>query len=87
LPGAEGETFVVILAGTERVYIDGIIRTRGFDRDYIIDYNSGELTFMPSVIVTKDSRIVVEYEYSNQQYLRSFANLNVHYKLPKWDFR
>lgn len=86
LPGAEGETFVIILAGTERVYMDGIILSRGYDRDYIIDYNSGELTFMPSRIITKDSRVVVEYEYSNQQYLRSFYNLNVNYEMKKWTF-
>lgn len=86
LPGAEGEAFVIVLAGTERVYLDGIQLVRGFDRDYIIDYNSGEITFTPTRIITKDSRIVVEYEYSNQQYLRSFANLNVRYQTKKWDF-
>ena len=86
LPGAEGELFVIVLAGTERVYLDGVILSRGYDRDYIIDYNSGEVTFMPSRIITKDSRIVVEYEYSNQQYLRSFYNLNVNYNTKKWNF-
>jgi len=86
LPGGEGEVFVVVLSGTEKVYLNGILLSRGYDRDYIIDYNSGELTFMPATVITKDARIIVEYEYSNQQYLRSSLYGGVNIIKPKWEF-
>ncbi len=86
LPGAEGEQFVVVLSGSERVYADGVLLTRGYDGDYTIDYNSGEITFMPRLIITRDIRIIIEYEYSNQQYLRSVVNAAIDYNKPGWQF-
>jgi hypothetical protein len=71
LIGADGETFIIVLAGTERVYINGLQRQRGADSDYVIDYNTGEITFMPSVIITRDTRVVVEFEYAIRYYFRT----------------
>ena len=87
LRGNDGESFIIVLAGTERVYIDGRLLQRGADMDYVIDYNIGEVIFTPNRLITKDSRIVVEFEYSVLYYLRSLVHFGETIASDKWKVR
>jgi hypothetical protein len=76
LTGRNGEQPVLVLAGTERVYVDGVEMTRGENHDYVIEYASGELFFTPRRLVTAYARITVDYEYAERQYVRSLLTAN-----------
>ncbi|GAB2847486.1 hypothetical protein [Hymenobacter ruber] len=73
LSGPNGEQFIIVLANSEKVYLDGRLQSRGFDADYTIDYNLAEVTFTPRHLITRNSRIKIDFEYSDLNYSRSLV--------------
>lgn len=60
----------VILAGSERVRLNGTLLTRGRDRDYVIDYDLGTLTFSSQRLVNEGDIIRVDFRYSQENWQR-----------------
>ncbi|WP_203256142.1 hypothetical protein [Hyunsoonleella ulvae] len=73
LQGQNGELFVLIVSGSETVYVNGIPLERGEDKDYIIDYNAGEIIFNTTFPITSEMRITVDYQFSDRNYSRLVA--------------
>jgi len=86
LTGNDGERFLIVLSGTERVYSDGKLLKRGEQYDYIIDYNTAEVEFTINHIINQFSRIIVEYEYTDQNFLRTVYAGEAVVNRENWDF-
>ena len=86
LNGDNGENFIIVIAGTEVVYLDGKKLTRGEGHDYVINYNTGEVTFTPKVLITAYSRIVVEFQYADRNYGRTVSSIGTELSKGKFSF-
>lgn len=73
LTGPNGELFVLIVSGSEAVYVNGILLGRGEAKDYIIDYNAGEIRFNATFPITSEMRITVDYQFSERNFTRFVA--------------
>ncbi|SDR66434.1 hypothetical protein SAMN05216503_0161 [Polaribacter sp. KT25b] len=83
LYGANNESAIIMIEGSESVYINGLLINRGENEDYTIDYNLGEITFNTTFPVTNDMRITVEFQYSDRNYTRFITYNEVDYKSEK----
>ncbi len=84
LVGPNNELYVLVVSGSETVYVNGIPLQRGATEDYIIDYNAGELIFNATYPITSEMRITVDYQYSERNYSRFIGYAGSRYKNEKW---
>ncbi len=84
LKGGQGENYIFIIAGSERVYLNGKLLQRGENKDYIIDYQTAEITFNPSFPLSAGMRIVVRYQYSDRHYARFISFDRATFSSGKW---
>lgn len=84
LKGGNGELYILIVSGSEKVYINGLLLKRGEENDYVIDYNSGELRFTTRYPITSDMRIAVEYQYTDRNYTRFVGYGNIQHENKTW---
>ncbi|MDP8228139.1 MAG: hypothetical protein P9M15_01655, partial [Candidatus Electryoneaceae bacterium] len=67
-----GSAGVLVVAGSEKVHLDGVLLRRGRSADYVIDYRIGAISFNPTAPIHGNSRIEMDYEYSDETYSRYF---------------
>src|SRR5690554_2948412 len=85
LKGSDNQLYILIISGSESVYVNGRKLTRGEQNDYVIDYNSGEIRFTTLFPVTSEMRIVVEYQYTDRNYTRFLGYGGIKHEREKWN--
>lgn len=85
LKGDRGQIDIIVLAGTERVYLDGEQLVRGETNDYVIDYSAAQVTFTRRRLITADSRLIVDFQYSDEKFRRSIYAAQA--ATEQWDGR
>jgi hypothetical protein len=86
LKGKNGELYVLVISGSERVYVNGILLQRGENNHYTIDYNAGEVKFTSLFPITSEMRIVIEYQYSDRNFTRMVTYGGATHETKKWNF-
>ncbi len=84
LKGNNGELYILIVSGSEKIYVNGILLTRGEENDYVIDYNSGEVRFTTKFPITSDMRIEIDYQYTDRNYTRFVGYADLQHQHKSW---
>lgn len=84
LQGANGELNIVVISGSETIYINGKTLKRGEQNDYTIDYNTSEIIFNPTFPINASQRIYVDFQYSDRNYNRFVTHNGITYENDKF---
>jgi hypothetical protein len=83
LNGNNNERYIIILSGTEKIYFNGELLKRGQEYDYAIDYNTSEIIFSPNRLISRETRIIAEFEYTDQNYYRTLYTASSQFDYKK----
>jgi len=82
--GPNNEAFIIIVAGSDALYANGVLLNRGENKDYTIDYNNSEIRFNTTFPITNDIRFRLDYQYSNRNYTRFVTYEKASYNSKKY---
>jgi hypothetical protein len=80
------EPSITIVPASEIIYLDGEEMTRGWNEDYTIDYSLAQVTFTNKRIITNQSRIEINFEYTFDAYDRYDFGIGASYQLSPFSF-
>ena len=83
--GQNNEAAILIIEGSDRVFVNGVPIERGENKDYVINYNLGEIVFNTTYPITNDMRITVEFQYSDRNFTRFITYNESEYKSEKFE--
>ncbi len=83
--GTNNEASILMIEGSESVYVNGAKMKRGENEDYTINYNLSEISFNTTFPITNDMRIWVEFQFSNRNYTRFITYDEVSYESDKFN--
>lgn len=75
----------VVIAGSEKIWLNGERLKRGEENDYIIDYSVGTVLFNTNRPIQSDSRIAVDFQATGDEFKRSFFTNR--FELRSWGGR
>ncbi len=84
LKGNQGEPFIIVVPGSETVYVNGLPIKSGTEHEYIIDYQTAEIIFNTSYPISSDSRITVEFQFNELNYNRFITFNKAEYQHNNW---
>jgi len=83
--GTNNEASILMIEGSESVYVNGAKIKRGENEDYTINYNLSEISFNTTFPITNDMRMRVEFQFSNRNYTRFITYDEVSYESDKFN--
>ncbi len=78
--GSNNESAIIMIEGSERVFVNGVAIEKGENKDYIVDYNLAEIRFNTTYPITNDMRIRIEFQYADRNYTRFITYGQSEYK-------
>ncbi len=69
---ARDDDDIVVLPGTETVWLNGSKLKEGENDDYVVDYDLATVTFTVRRPISAQDRIVVDFQYTTDEYQRNF---------------
>ncbi|RKY99372.1 MAG: hypothetical protein DRQ10_06290 [Candidatus Hydrothermota bacterium] len=90
LKGKFGEK-VQVIPGSEHVSLNGRTMERGFDKDYVIDYDAATITFTPKRTIHEGDTIVVRFAYRQFEFDKILRGIELSHNgldirvIDRWD--
>lgn len=80
--GKEGEVYISVISGTEKIWRNGTLLSRG--DDYQIEYGEGRVDFTGAFLVRGDDEFLVEFQYTRREYPSSILAISIEDSSQGW---